>query len=257
MAISSVHRYLVRSMFENKVLPAKGALLEIGEANWYGVVDTDELLADINKYVADAARRTELTKRLHALDLSDVNDNFAAVKIFYEVFFSPDNMQAVDLQGTTTALRLDLNVPISLDRRFGVVINHGTAEHIFNIAQVFATMHHYTLPGGLMIHESPFTGWIEHGFYNLQPTLFFDLAAANHYGLLGMFIEDLTANTLTQINSRESVYELATAKAIPENTMLFVVFAKSDTDRAFKTPMQGYYADTLSEAGRRAWTELR
>src|SRR5207253_2432277 len=97
------------------------------------------------------------------------NYSFDLVKIFYEIYFDPTETQAIDFDGTSQAHRLDLNRPIVLNRRFEVVINHGTSEHIFNIAQVFETMHDLTVPGGLMIHESPFTGWIDHGFYNLHP----------------------------------------------------------------------------------------
>ncbi len=143
--------------------------------------------------------------------------------------------------GTELARQLDLNLPISLGRQFDLVVNHGTAEHIFHIAQVFQTMHDHTLPGGLMLHESPFTGWIDHGFYGLQPTLYYDLADTNGYGLLGMFVQDLSRGTLVQIRDREAVYKAAEAKEFPENSMLLVVLSKDKQERPFRTPIQGIY----------------
>jgi hypothetical protein len=142
-----------------------------------------------------------------------------------------------------------------LNRRFGVVFNHGTAEHIVNIGQVFATTHQYTVPGGMMIHESPFTGWVDHGFYNLQPTFFFDLAECNQYALVGMFIEDLGVKSIRQIRHRDKVHELAKSKQLPENSMLLTILTKGPQDAPFKIPMQGFYRKSLSDKGTAAWFE--
>jgi hypothetical protein len=113
------------------------------------------------------------------------------------------------------------------------------------------------VPGGMMIHESPFTGWIDHGFYNVQPTLFYDLAEANQYRLLVMCIEDLAAFKIVQLETREMVHELVKEKKLPGNALLFTVLLKSQQDRPFQVPLQGYYGKTLSESGMTAWRELR
>jgi len=257
MAISSTHYFLIRNLFEHGLLPQNGALLQIGEANWYDL-DPSSMADDIRRLVGDACRRDALLERL-AQAIADKRPYylFEIARVFYELFFSPAEMQAVDFNGTPTAHRLDLNAPLALSRRFDVVINHGTAEHIFNIAQVFKTMHDYTVPGGVMLHEGPFTGWIDHGFYNLQPTLFFDLAESNRYRLLGLFIEDLTARTVQQIHAREDVYELAKAKQIPDNSVLFAVLLKDAQESPFRIPIQGYYGRSLTDSGMAAWQELR
>ena len=173
------------------------------------------------------------------------------------MFFAPSNVQAVDFDGTEAAHRMDLNQPISLDRRFNVVFNHGTAEHIFNIAQVFKTVHDYTLPNGLMIHESPFTGWIDHGFYALQPTLFFDLAECNNYVIIGMFVEDLTDKRLFQIQNRDAVPELVRSGTLPANSQLLTVLRRGPDEPPFGLPIQGFYGGMLSQAGADAWRNLR
>jgi hypothetical protein len=258
MAITAVHYFIVRDMFERGLLPQHGAILEIGEANMYGDIHPDAIRQDLKKYVSNPARRDALLLRLDQILREQTKHMaFDVAKLFYEMFFSPTEMQAVDFSGTATAHKFDLNRPIQLDRKFDVCINHGTAEHIFNIGQVFWTMHDYTLPGGMMIHEDPFTGWIEHGFYNLQPTLFFDLAEFNDYYLLGMFIQDFAGKSVTPVRKREEVYELAASKMIPENTQLFVVFRKPPEERPFRVPIQGYYRRALPPSGVEAWKTLR
>jgi hypothetical protein len=257
MAISATHYYLVRDLFEHGLLPRGQALLEIGEANSYDI-DPATLTEDIERFVSDVATRASLISRLQKVagGLGEF-DKFEIAKIFYEVFFAPSELEAIDFEGTPSAHRLDLNAPVALERRFGIIINHGTAEHVFNIAQVFRTMHDYTVPGGMMIHESPFTGWIEHGFYNLQPTLFYDLADFNEYLVLGMFVQDLTNRTILQIRERDQVYEYIKKRELPENSMLFTVLVKGPHDRPFQIPIQGYYRQSLSPIGMDAWQNLR
>jgi hypothetical protein len=258
MAISATHYVIIRTMFEHGVLPRNGALLELGEANWYDADSWPTLAEDIKRYVEDRLRRDALLARLaQIVEKRERQFRFEIAKVYYELFFAPTVLQAIDFHGTNVAKKLDLNEPVVLDRRFDVVINNGTAEHIFNVAQVFKTVHEYTLPGGMMIHESPFTGWVDHGFYSLQPTLFFDLAEFNGYRIACMVIQDLSNQTITQVVSRDDLYELTRTKKLPENSMLLTAFKKDDEDRPFATPAQGFYRGALSPKGMAAWEQLR
>lgn len=239
MAISYTHYKLLSSL--KPLLPQGGTLLEIGEANWYGDVDPREagLPADANL--------------------------FNVAKSFYRSLFAPSQIVSVDVNGTESALRHDLNTPMDAIglvkvRRcrsvpFDISINHGTAEHVFNIAQVFRTMHDWTVDGGLMIHEAPCTGWLDHGFYLLQPTLFYDLAAANGYKIELIALEEIASRTILHLETRDNFAELAKAGRVPMNSMLFVAMRKAGG--AFKVPWQGIYGGQLSEAGKKAWSELR
>lgn len=228
MAISANHYALLKSL----PLPHGGSLLEIGEANWYG-----DILPDFPH--------------------PEGGNLFEIAKAMYAAVFAPSRMLAVDMNGTLEALRQDLNAPLNLGgEQFDVVINHGTAEHIFNIAQVFRSIHDHCQPGGLMVHESPFTGWIDHGFFCLQPTLFYDLAAANCYEIVLVAVEDMAAKTHQRLESREHVITLAAAGQLPANSMLFVALRKL-FDIPFRLPSQGVYSGRLSAAGNQAWRDLR
>jgi hypothetical protein len=154
------------------------------------------------------------------------------------------------------AERHDLNTHTQFDQGFNLSINHGTAEHIFNIANVFRAMHDATVEGGLMIHESPFTGWVDHGFYCLQPTLFWDVSAANGYEMVMVAIEHLASKSIIHIESREHILNLRRCDQLPDNAMLFVVMRKGKCE-PFKVPMQGVYAGQVSQETMQAWRELR
>lgn len=234
---------LVRILRElQPLLHRGGSLLEIGEANWYGDIDPAE--------AGDIA----------GLDRKAPSFGFDVCKVFYRTLFGPERMAAIDINGTLAALRVDLNdgaasAEAVRDGDYDVVINNGTAEHVFNIAQVFRTVHDACELGGMMIHDAPMTGWLDHGLYTLQPGLFYDLATANNYEVVRVYVTEIKSNTVIRVESRDHIAVLSSEGKIPANAMLVVVLRKLG-ERPFKLPMQGYYARTLSDAGIKAWQKI-
>ena len=267
MAIATPHYNALGELYRRGELPQGGSILEIGEANYYGDLPLEQLLVDM-KAIHHGQRGDQLLQRFHeVLEIRGGNaypkgewSAFDLVKIIYGVFFNPLCVASIDMHGTPTALKVDLNQPIpsqtGMSSEFDTVINHGTAEHVFNIAQVFRTMHDHCAVGGLMIHESPFTGWCDHGFYTLQPTLYLDVAAANGYQLVYFALTEIKAKILQEIESREALLAQIAANQVPNNAMLFVALRKMH-DEPFKVPMQGYYADSIGPEAKAAWHKLR
>lgn len=66
---------------------------------------------------------------------------------------------------------------------YDIVLDVGTVEHCFNIAQAIFNMAGMVKFGGVIIHENPFN-WPNHGFYNLNPTWYADFYEANGFDLL-------------------------------------------------------------------------
>lgn len=253
MAISAVYYRIIRAAHKQGVLPKDARILELGEANWYGDLATDHLRRDIGEIVADPGRRAALLALIN--NTGSPTYGFDLAKAFYGAFFGRAETVAIDFHGTPNARRLDLNLPIDLGERFDVAIDNGTVEHIFNAAQAFKTMHDHTRPGGLMIHETPFTGWYNHGFYNLQPTIYYDLAAANRYRIEGFFCCRHLPPFMKQIGHPHELLDAVKANEIPANSLL-VCFLRKIEDAPFRTPMQGYYAGTLDEKQANAWKSV-
>jgi hypothetical protein len=129
-------------------------------------------------------------------------------------------------------------------------MNHGTAEHVFSIGQVFYSMHHACLAGGYMIHDAPMTCF-DHGFYNLNPGLFYDLAAANGYELISASVYWIGGKIL-RFETREQFH----GQKFEDSAYLYVVLKKIK-DGPFVIPQQGVYSGTLSESGMQAWRDNR
>jgi SAM-dependent methyltransferase len=88
---------------------------------------------------------------------------------------------SLDLLDPRSRYRFDLNEPVDMVDRFDIVTNFGTSEHVFNIGMSFRNADFLTAPGGLLLFVLPAFGHINHGFYNIHPTLYFDFAKANGY----------------------------------------------------------------------------
>lgn len=82
---------------------------------------------------------------------------------------------------------LDLNnpdIPDQLRSRFGCILNGGTIEHVFHIPNALATISRMLRPNGIVIHQIPVHNWVDHGFYQLCPTLLFDYYSAARFEIL-------------------------------------------------------------------------
>lgn len=84
---------------------------------------------------------------------------------------------------------LDLNEPVPehYHERYALVIDHGTCEHCFNIAQAIKNVATMVAKGGYVIHSNPLN-MFNHGFYNLNPTWYHDFYKANGFELLKLIV---------------------------------------------------------------------
>ena len=80
-------------------------------------------------------------------------------------------------------IQLDLSQELAsnLSGSAQLVIDTGTSEHIFSVAQVFRNIVQLLRVGGVVIHLSP-VSWFNHGCYNFNPLLFNEFYTANGFG---------------------------------------------------------------------------
>ena len=90
--------------------------------------------------------------------------------------------ESIDIDGSEGATHLlDLNLPETppaLVSRFDLVLNAGTLEHVFHVPNALAQISRMLTEGGVAVHVSPCNNWVDHGFYQFNPTLMFDYYSA-------------------------------------------------------------------------------
>ena len=257
MAITALEFMVLSSFREHSILPLQPRVLELGESNWYGDVSGGELEQEIRRQISDPVIRDLFLARLdEAVIAQRPSLLYELAQIFFFAIVQPDSYVANDPGTPGSKYRFDLNLPVSIAEKFDLVLNIGTAEHIFNVYQFFKTAHDLTVPGGLMMHSSPFTGWPDHGFFNFQPTFFFDLARANQYEILSFICGRIKPFEYVQVKDHDEIPHLIQSGKIPAGSHINVVFRKK-IDAEFSVPMQAYYAGALSKESQKLWHELR
>ena len=97
---------------------------------------------------------------------------------------------------------LDLNfdsLPKHNAEYYDVILNFGTTEHVFNQWNSFKIIHEAAKVGGVVYHQLPGTGYLDHGYFCYTPVFFNDLARANGYEILDLFLTPAGLNKLNDL----------------------------------------------------------
>lgn len=125
----------------------------------------------------------------------------------------------------------DLNYPQDLGK-YDMVIDPGTIEHCFNIGQAMINAANAVCEGGVIFHSPPIS-MLNHGFFNLCPTLFYDFYTQNGWEIEMLFGVH-----------KEGTFELPSLKRVtvpPECSMYCV--ARRTHMRALSYPTQSKYLE--------------
>ena len=178
--------------FDQQYIDAREArVLDIGSQNLY-LADKDSAKGFIRRY-NDIYEETELDAYAQMLaDGSLIDPACGGINgAWVGDLLSRAGMEylAFDIfEGFGTVL-FDLNhekVDPSIRGSFDIVFNLGTTEHLLGQLNAFEVIHDACRTGGVMFHDLPMHGFIDHGYFSYHPLLFRDLAAANGYELLGL-----------------------------------------------------------------------
>jgi SAM-dependent methyltransferase len=121
--------------------------------------------------------RTHFSMALKAAGIDCPITDFAQPDRFSETMFRElgfGEIEALDASAFEGAgLVWDLNKPVPNDLRgqFGLIVDGGTLEHVFDVAQALDNVVDMLAPGGRFVSCTPFNGYPGHGFYQFSPEL--------------------------------------------------------------------------------------
>lgn len=96
------------------------------------------------------------------------------------------NLEVVDIvKARGDEIIADLNEPVQPDlhERYDMIVDTGTIEHCFNIAQAMKNLAQMTSKGGYIFQSNPLS-WFNHGFYNINPTFYYDFYQENGFDII-------------------------------------------------------------------------
>jgi hypothetical protein len=134
-----------------------------------------------------------------------------AQKAFYGIF-GATSYRSVDLCDPRATFAADLNQPLPDLGRYDLITNFGTTEHVFNIGTTFASIHRLLKVGGVQVHAVPGYAYIDHGYYNVHPSAYLDMARMNNYDVVDFSYVD---NIVVRDRSRRVEVEPFDFDALP------------------------------------------
>jgi len=191
---------------------------------WLG---TDDMPAD---------RASNEIKRMHARPLLDyARDPF---HVFRMLGFDLTVIDIAQERGPEQIV--DLNKPSSVAGSFDLVLDHGTIEHCFNVAEAARNLAGAVAGGGFIVQHLPMNMY-NHGFYNFSPTFFVDFYEQNGFDILHM--EGVAGDRVFDVPP------VMRFRNVPENSLITIV-ARRVVVQAITFPIQRVYRERVVEARR-------
>jgi len=150
---------------------------------------------------------------------------------------------------------LDLNEPLPEDLvgKYDMVFDSGTIEHVFDQRTVFNNIHDLLKTPGRIIHFSPGTHWVDHGFYMYSPLFFYEYYSANLFDINVSQIWTVKKHALTRAGTW-TFYDYTPGSlrllthSFPGPMGVHFIASKTEQSLRDKIPQQGEYA--------RQWVDL-
>jgi len=158
-----------------------------------------------------------------------------AASLFAKLGFELRVIDLHPVRGGEIVLDLNEPVPEALHRRFALVIDAGTLEHCFNIAQAARNVANLVDVGGFVMHGNPLN-MFNHGFYNLNPTWY-----EHFYGSNGFAID--TAVVVSTGKDPPEIFDapLTNRFHVVDRNLVQVVIARRQEARPITWPVQRKY----------------
>jgi hypothetical protein len=130
---------------------------------------------------------SQIAGELRKLDTDAQGTDFSSAAQFFRLlgFEEVDALDISDYEGANIVG--DLNDPQLAERvgkRYDLVYDSGTIEHIFDVIGALRTIHSLVDVGGAVVHATPANGFVDHGFWQISPDLFRAFYAGAGYELL-------------------------------------------------------------------------
>ena len=156
---------------------------------------------------------------------------------------------------------LDMNLPISEDlkRRFTVVIDGGSLEHVFNFPTAIQNCMEMVQCNGHFIGITPCNNYMGHGFYQFSPELFFRIFTEQNGFKLEKIIlyENAPMARWYQVSDPQKIGKRAEARTW-RNTLMIILARKVAVKTLFTNiPQQSDYASMWHGLKAKGQTEAK
>jgi 2-polyprenyl-3-methyl-5-hydroxy-6-metoxy-1,4-benzoquinol methylase len=168
-----------------------------------------------------------------------------------EVFFKTLGFSQVDTLDVDNyegaSILFDLNkefTPEDLIGNYDFIYDGGTLEHVFNTGNALKHLTRMVKKDGLIFHSNPCNGYVDHGFFQISPTFYFDYYLSNDLEIIySGIIEQSFGQKIYAV--RQDLYRTLDnnfgPKKTPKGLLNFCAKKTYEIDKII-TPQQGFYS---------------
>lgn len=178
-----VVKFILDELEARKASEATWKILSLGYPD---VLASRDYLADV--FGKEVASRVEVHPNSDAIirwhkveQITDVIPE--SVSLFRLLNCELDIVDITKARGNEIIIDLNEALPDELVEKYDLVIDCGTLEHCFNIAQAIKNLAMMVKKDGYIMQINPLN-WFNHGFYNFNPTFYHDFYNENGFKIL-------------------------------------------------------------------------
>jgi hypothetical protein len=180
--------------------------------------------------------------------LKNLKNNAINAKTFFEMlgFSNVDELDFNNYEGAN--LIYDLNEVIKVEKKYDLVFDGGTIEHVFDVKNSMTNIVNFLKIGGNVMHSFPLNGWINHGYYNFSPCMFYEFYKQNSFNNFKFYTIEkykLTKLSNEKYTKIENIYSDFNNDAEIKKT-LGVFIAEKVGENKVNYPTQAAYNDANS-----------
>jgi hypothetical protein len=233
---------------QQMLTPSKNRILDIGPQTIY-FARSDQIREFVQNQAGAVAANGKLEAEIERLVYFSTPRAGERTTMFSEITdLTNIEYASIDVcPGLKNTEILDLNfdaLPQRMLDHYDVVFNFGTTEHIINQWNCFEVIHDAAKVGGVIYHQLPASGYLDHGYYCYTPLFFRELAEANRYEIAHLAVTPAGENKIDalQIPSLGGDTMLNEPRHLGDNNRIpqlnIHVIMRKTNDRSFRAPLE-------------------
>jgi len=132
---------------------------------------------------------------------------------------------------------------------YDLIFDGGTLEHVFNIGNALKHLSKIVRHDGIIFHSNPCNGYVDHGFFQVSPNLYFDFYLSNEFNIVyAGIIEQSIGRKIYQV--KQDIYRTLDSRfgprRAPRSVLNFCV-RRLEKSTHHIVPQQGFYQARWSD----------
>lgn len=238
----------------------------IGREAFYLLSQLNSLERFENKSVLQLGKQSGITSKRQIASISKVFDTEFSYtpenkyyfyrnyptgdQIFQNLGFKIiDSIDVSNYEGANIIHDLNTVIPENFTTDYDLVFDGGTTEHLFDQITALKNLHKLLKVGGIVVHATPANNYLDHGYFQPQPSFYYEYYLANGYEIVQSYLIESNRN----FYQRRRVYEY---KPLLYEHLSYggwggrmignwFAFKKLQTSTTGKIPQQRRYTDYL------------